>query len=203
MKLKNSLVILLLILVAGFIYYSFFTTDQSYLDEIDRERKEKDEFMKTSKDSPFAETKNSFHGLNYFPPNERYRIYAELENIPEKKIVMLATSDGYERKYTEYAFAKFEMNRKECRLLILEVAEGDNQGTLFLAFADSTSALETYGAGRYLDLKKRPGATSILLDFNKAYNPYCAYSPNYSCPFPPENNFLKVAIRAGEKKYHE
>jgi uncharacterized protein len=80
---------------------------------------------------------------------------------------------------------------------------GPYRGKLFLAFADATSANETYGAGRYLDLKKVPGATSILLDFNQAYNPYCAYSDGFSCPFPPKENILTIAINAGEKKYHD
>jgi uncharacterized protein (DUF1684 family) len=81
--------------------------------------------------------------------------------------------------------------------------EGPYRGTLFLAFADATSANETYGAGRYLDVKKIPGASSIILDFNQSYNPYCAYSEKYSCPFPPRENVLKIAVRAGEKKYHD
>ena len=87
-------------------------------------------------------------------------------------------------------------------MLILEIMDmGPNRGKLFLAFADETSANETYGAGRYLDLKKVPAATSIELDFNLAYNPYCAYNDSYSCPFPPAENILRIAIRAGEKKY--
>jgi uncharacterized protein (DUF1684 family) len=73
---------------------------------------------------------------------------------------------------------------------------------LFLAFADKTSAAETYGAGRYLDVKKVPGAASVTLDFNEAYNPYCAYNDGYSCPFPPKENILEVAIQAGERTYH-
>jgi uncharacterized protein (DUF1684 family) len=79
---------------------------------------------------------------------------------------------------------------------------GPLRGKLFLAFADATSGIETYGAGRYLDVKKVPAATSIELDFNLAYNPYCAYNENFSCPFPPKENVLKVAILAGEKSYH-
>jgi uncharacterized protein len=80
---------------------------------------------------------------------------------------------------------------------------GPFRGKLFLAFGDATSAKETYGAGRYLDITKTPGATTIILDFNKAYNPYCAYNETYSCPLPPPENLLNVAIRAGEKSYHE
>jgi hypothetical protein len=88
-------------------------------------------------------------------------------------------------------------------LLILESIEsGPLRGTLFLAFADGTSARETYGAGRYLDVKKVVGAATVELDFNKAYNPYCAYADHFSCPLPPRENILDIAIRAGEKSYH-
>jgi hypothetical protein len=73
---------------------------------------------------------------------------------------------------------------------------------LFLAFGDETSARETYGAGRYLDVKKVPGSSTITLDFNLAYNPYCAYSDGFSCPLPPKENLLSIAINAGEKTYH-
>lgn len=119
-------------------------------------------------------------------------------------MVVLPTSDNLEKKYLEYAFAEFELNGESCKLLILEIMEeGPYRGTLFLAFADATSANETYGAGRYLDVKKVPGASSVILDFNQAYNPYCAYSEKYSCPFPPKENILKIAIQAGEKKYHD
>ncbi len=160
--------------------------------------------MRSSDESPFGDEKKNFKGLNYFPVNLSYRISAKLISINDKKVVVLPTSDGLEKKYLEYAFAKFELNNQSCKLLILEIMEeGPYRGTLFLAFADSTSANETYGAGRYLDLKKVPGVSSIILDFNQAYNPYCAYSDNFSCPFPPKENILKTAILAGEKKYHE
>ncbi|MGC4020463.1 MAG: DUF1684 domain-containing protein [Cyclobacteriaceae bacterium] len=141
--------------------------------------------------------------MNYFPPDANYRIYAKLIPVDATKMVLLPTSDGTDKKYLEYAYAQFELNGKPCKLLLLEIPDGEFQGTLLLAFADSTSAGETYGAGRYLDLKKTIGASTITLDFNKAYNPYCAYSDNFSCPFPPKENVLPVAIRAGEKKYHD
>ena len=119
-------------------------------------------------------------------------------------MILLPASDGKERKYLPYAYAEFELDKEHCKLLILEIVDDpQNNGMLFLAFADATSASETYGAGRYLEVKKVRGASSILLDFNQAYNPYCAYSEKYSCPLPPRENILKVAIRAGEKKYHE
>jgi len=205
MSTKNIFVITVLALVATILYYSFQggNSNEDYITKITSDRKAKDEFMKSGSQSPFGEEKKNFKGLNYFPPDINYRISAKLIPVQNKKMVLLPTSDGKEEKYLEYAFAEFELNTQPCRLLILEIPEGEHRGTLFLAFADETSANETYGAGRYLDLKKVPGASSITLDFNEAYNPYCAYSNNFSCPFPPKENILKTAVKAGEKKFHD
>jgi uncharacterized protein (DUF1684 family) len=154
-------------------------------------------------DSPFIKDSIVFSGLHYFSIDPKYKIKAKLRAIENKKVVLLATSDGKEENYLEYAFAEFSLDGKENQLLILELMEtGPNRGKLFLAFADETSGNETYGAGRYLDLKKVPAASTVILDFNLAYNPYCAYNDSYSCPFPPRENILKVPILAGEKNYH-
>jgi uncharacterized protein len=170
---------------------------------IDKDRKDKDEFMKSGEGSPFLKDTIPFEGLKYFPANEKYNIKAKLEVIEEKKVVILGTSDGKEQKYLEYAYAVFDLEGVKNRLLILEVMDmGPQRGKLFLAFADESSGIETYGAGRYIDIKKVPAATTIELDFNLAYNPYCAYTESFSCPFPPKENILKVAILAGEKSYH-
>ena len=206
MKFKNLLVVFLVAFVAIIIFYSFQSKDSGsdYQAEIIREREAKDDFMRSSDESPFGKEKQDFKHLNYFPIDASYRVSAKLTSIDHKKVVVLSTSDGIEKKYLEYAFAEFELNGESCKLLILEIMDnGPYRGTLFLAFADATSAVETYGAGRYLDVKKIPGASSITLDFNQTYNPYCAYSENFSCPFPPKENILKTAIRAGEKKYHD
>lgn len=164
-------------------------------------RKGKDDFMKDSAESPFAEEKETFNGLNYFEPNAKYNIIAKLTKIPSGKLVPLSTSTGEEENFLEYAFAEFELEGVKNRLLIFE-PENKGSTSLFLTFKDKTSAKETYGAGRYLEVSKIDGATSIELDFNKAFNPYCAYNDSFSCPFPPKENYLNVAIEAGEKKYH-
>jgi hypothetical protein len=142
--------------------------------------------------------------LNYYPADIRYRVTADLTPIMNKKTVTLATNDGKEQRYIQYATAEFDLDGYHNKLLILEVLDsGPFQGKLFLAFGDATSTVETYGAGRYLDVNKVPGSNTITLDFNKAYNPYCAYVEKYSCPFPPSENLLLVGIKAGEKIYHE
>ena len=202
---KNKFLIGLLVLsTAGLIFYSLSTgnSDEGYFNELTKERQEKDTFMKNSEQSPFGDERSTFSGLKYFEPDANFRVYAQLEPIKDKKVIILPTSTGEENRYLEYAFAAFEMGGVENRLLLLEVMDmGPTRGTLFLSFADETSTKETYGAGRYLDVKKIPAATSIELDFNKAYNPYCAYTDKFSCPLPPRENVLKIAIRAGEKSY--
>jgi len=204
MKLNQIIGVVVVVAVVGFVFYSLQggQSDEAYAAEIKKEREEKD-FQMTLEDSPFGEDRKIFTKLNYFEPDLKYRISASLEPIENKNMVVLSTNDGKETRYLEYAYATFTLDGVKNRLLILEIVEpGPFKGTLFLAFADKTSANETYGAGRYLDVKKVPGSSSILLDFNKAYNPYCAYSEHYSCPFPPRENILNVAIRAGEKTYH-
>lgn len=206
MKVKNLLPIALAVLVISVLIYSLSGSGEDeavYIASIKTEREEKNTFLKTSEESPFKDSLDAFLGLNYFDIDSRYRVKAKLEPVKNKKVVLLGTSDGKENRYLEFAHAVFEIEGAEQRLLILEVMDmGPVRGTLFLAFADETSARETYGAGRYLDVKKIPGATSIELDFNKAYNPYCAYNDQYSCPLPPAENILRVAIKAGEKNYH-
>lgn len=204
MKTKNIFIIAIAALIATILFYSFNgSSDEDYVASVNASRAAKDDQMRNGSDSPFGEKKKEFTHLNYFPPDLNYRISAKLVPIEQKKMVVLPTSDGKEKKYLEYAYAEFKLNETPGRLLILEIAEGEYKGVLFLAFADETSANETYGAGRYIELKKTPGASSITIDFNEAYNPYCAYVDDFSCPFPPKENILKMAVRAGEKKYHE
>lgn len=206
MKRSNLLIFIGLIAVITLIIFSLQggKSAANYQAFIEKERLEKDEYMKSEEGSPFLKDTIPFQGLKYFPVNEKYKIKAKLEPIEDKKVLLLGTSDGKEQKYLEYAYAIFELDGVENKLLILELMDsGPLRGKLFLAFADESSGIETYGAGRYLDVKKVPAATSIELDFNLAYNPYCAYTENFSCPFPPKENILKVALLAGEKNYHE
>ena len=202
MKTKNIIIILIVVAVVAGVYYSFTgnETSEAYIAKIEQQRKEKDNTLQAD-GSPFDSLE--FHGLKYFPVDAKYRIDARLTPIDQKKAVALPTSDGKQKSYLEYGYAEFTLDGVENKLLILEIMDmGPYRGTLFLAFADETSANETYGAGRYLEVKKVAGAKSITLDFNEAYNPYCAYTDKYSCPFPPRENILAVAIKAGEKTYH-
>lgn len=206
MRSKNILILVVIVVVLITVFYSFMgSQDQTaYINEIKTERDDKDRFMRTSPESPFASNPENFKGLQYYSPDIRYKITSDLIPVKNKKTVVLSTNDGKEQRYIEYAYAEFDLDGYHHKLLILEIIdEGQSRGNLFLAFGDETSAVETYGAGRYLDISKVSGSNSITLDFNKAYNPYCAYNDTYSCPIPPAENLLKVPINAGEKIYHE
>ena len=204
MKAKSIILIIVVVVALISVFYSFQGAgdDKAYSELIEKERQEKDHFMRTSSESPFVENKDNFKGLKYFPVAPKYRIIASLNPVSQKDVVVLHTSDGKEQHYLKYAYAEFELDGIKNKLLILEIMDmGQFRGNLFLAFGDDSSAKETYGAGRYLDVRKTPGSSTITLDFNQAYNPYCAYTDKYSCPLPMPENLLAVAIKAGEKIY--
>jgi uncharacterized protein len=204
MKSKNIIILLVVAIgVATILYTVYGSKDQTaYINEINKHREGLETFMRTSPESPFAEDPSKFKGLKFFPADLKYKITASLTPIENKKQILLATNDGKEQRYREYAYAEFDLTGFRNKLLLLEVIDpGPDQGKLFLAFGDGTSAESTYGAGRYLDIAKTQGANTITLDFNKAYNPYCAYSEKFSCPLPPTENLLTIPIQAGEKNY--
>ena len=200
---RNVFIVGIIIVLLGVIVFSSLTSgeaDEAYLARIEQQREEKDRDMRNGEDSPFASDSIEYKGLNYFPIDRSYKIKARLEIIADKKIATLPTSDGQQKQYLEFAFVVFDLQDQENRLLILETVGGEFDGMLFLAFGDDTSADETYGAGRYLELEQE-GENTITIDFNLAYNPYCAYTDGFSCPFPPSGNLLGIPIRVGEKNY--
>ena len=204
MKSKNIIILLVIAVgMATILYTVYGSKDQTaYINEINKHRDGLETFMRTSPESPFAEDPSKFKGLKFFPADLKYKITATLTPIENKKQILLATNDGKEQRYREYAYAEFDLSGFRNKLLLLEVIDpGPDMGKLFLAFGDGTSAESTYGAGRYLDVAKSQGANTITLDFNKAYNPYCAYAEKFSCPLPPSENLLTIPIQAGEKNY--
>jgi len=203
---KYQIIILGVVVVTIFaiFYYSITQREdpQVFIKQVQDARKKTHEFMKTSQESPFYPSdQQNFPGLSYYPPDINYRVRAVLDPLPGRDILTLQTSDGKETNFIKYAHAIFTLEGKECNLLILRPLPITNQNQFFIPFTDETSAVETYGAGRYLELRFPPGSQSITLDFNQAYNPYCAYNEKFSCPLPPSQNHLTLAIRAGEKSY--
>ncbi|MFN5148804.1 MAG: DUF1684 domain-containing protein [Flavobacteriia bacterium] len=144
---------------------------------------------------------DQFEGLAFFKVDSNYRITAKFTKSIGKKFEMPTTTD---RKpiYRRFGYADFKLNGEKYRLTIYQnmglIKQKEYKKYLFIPFRDSTSGNETYGGGRYIDTEIPSGKT-LILDFNRSYNPYCAYSHRYSCPIPPEENTLKVTIYAGEK----
>jgi uncharacterized protein len=187
-----------LILLSIITSYNKNTPSQKLLDF----RKQKDHYFRTSSDSPIA-NKENFKGLSYYEPTGDFKVKANLTLLNDSLPFTLSKNDGKKSKYIRYAIASFMLNNKEHNLTLLKLKDKIDNNVLFIPFADKTNGAETYEGGRYLDVRLKNEKT-IVLDFNLAYNPYCAYSYKYSCPVPPKENVLDVAIEAGEKKYpHE
>lgn len=163
-----------------------------------------DEFMSEHPQSPLDESQRaSFDGLNYYEENKELVLTVDVERFPESEpLIQMETSTGDVQSYRRWGHFTFEVDGEEASLTIYSDAHGHE---FFMPFKDATNGSETYGAGRYLD-NHRPGLqrlseTRFEVDFNFAYNPYCTYSPHYSCPLPPRENWVKVPIRAGEKDF--
>ena len=171
------------------------------LHEIDNLRAEKDSFFGTDHDSPIpARREVQVQRSEVFPPSIQYRVNARLGRFDGPDLVMMTTSKGTTRPYLRYGKFEFQLEGRKLQLHCYKAADDALDKSLFVPFTDETSGKETYGAGRYLDIEET-GRDDYVLDFNLAYNPYCAYSENYVCPFPPRENRLTVQIQAGEKNY--
>jgi uncharacterized protein len=173
--------------------------EEDYPAKIAAARAAKDESFKTDRESPIpADKKATLLPLAYFPIDENYAVPASLEPAAERTRITVPTSTGQTRDLERVGALKFSLNGKPLRLTAFIDVESPQVNRLFVPFADQTSGSETYEAGRYMELD--PTATGIyVVDFNIAYNPYCYYSPEFNCPYPPKENRLDVPIRAGER----
>jgi uncharacterized protein len=165
-------------------------------------RKEKDEFFRTDHESPLLHgAGGDFHGLKYFDPDPGLRFEVKLQRYPDVEGVVMTTSKGTRQLFNRVGYFEVAMAESQVRLQAYQHAQGEDPN-LFVPFRDATSGRESYGASRYIDLPVEHD-DEYALDFNYAYNPYCAYSEDYICPLPPRENWLAVPVRAGEMKYHD
>ncbi len=178
-------------------------TPEDYIEKIEAERERQFKFIRFNYESPLTdEQKLKFKKLEFYPIDPAYKVKARMILIEERKVREVPLTDGTKEKYLEHSWAEFELNGKPEKLLLLQAISEPDKRNFFLAFADSTSAVETYGGGRYINARQ-DGKNSITIDFNMAYNPYCAYNPDYGCPLPPRENLLEIAIPVGEKNYEK
>lgn len=170
------------------------------LSELERFRAQKDDFFRGHPESPLSlEQQKTFAGLRYFPENSALRFRVPLERGVSHETIQMDTTGGQKRTYTLEGKASFTLDGQKVTVFLYGTEDSD---LLFLPFKDQTSAKETYGAGRYIEVGVAEDDT-VLLDFNYAYNPYCSYNDCWSCTLPPLENWLKTPIRAGELAFEE
>jgi uncharacterized protein len=202
---KNKFFLLsVLAVIVAIIAYSFIgneennssqAVDNEYVKSIQNLRSDKDSYLKKDTASPI-EDKIKFVGLKYFDVNPAFKVTGKIDRVTSGQTINISMTGGEVEEYEAYGNVKFEIEGVKCVLKIFKTPEGN----LFLPFKDLTSNKETYGAGRYLDFGvNEVNGNQITIDFNKAYHPYCAYNHTFTCPVPPAENSLNVAVKAGER----
>jgi len=175
--------------------------DKEHLEEIAAFQMELNQMFADTNKSPLTEKdREEFKGLEFFQADNKYRVEASFSVSPDSEPFQMPTTTSRLVWYKKYGEANFNLGGRDLKLAVYQNQELANregyEDFLFLPYKDWTNGIETYGGGRYIDLKI-PENNSIIIDFNKSYNPYCAYNHKYSCPIPPDENHLEVEIRAG------
>jgi uncharacterized protein len=192
---KTSILIFLTI-------FTFQIKAQTYWESMAKHRQEyKDDFLKNA-NSPLKQADLTF--IDFYEIDSTFKVKSSFMKTNDKVTFKMPTSDGKQKEYFKYGVLTFTLKGQIQQLSVyrslalMKIPQYKNY--LFVPFKDQTNGTETYGGGRYLDLQITDiQEGTLILDFNKAYNPYCAFSNGYSCPIPPQDNHLKIGIKAGEK----
>ena len=170
--------------------------------ELEGHREHKDDFFATDRQSPIpADQREAFDGLSYFDPDPDCRVEAAIDPIDSDETITMETTVETEQEYERVARLQFEFGG-DSRTLVAYSGVSHDGDSLFVPFRDKTTGQQTYPGGRYMELhheRELEDQSEVPLDFNLAYSPFCAYSEAYECPLPPRENWLEVAIPAGER----
>jgi uncharacterized protein (DUF1684 family) len=173
-----------------------------YADRLRANRREKDQFLAEHRQSPIPpEERDDFDGLDYFDPDPEYRVTATVTVHDDPEPLELDTSDDRVVRYLRVATFAFDLDG-ESRELHAYRREDDDEEALFVPFRDKTTGQQTYRGGRYMELEPEgtlADGDEVVVDFNLAYSPFCAFSETFSCPLPPEENWLETTVPAGER----
>lgn len=188
--------------------------DKSKLDSLIQKHKNEILSYQEEMNLEFADSNHSpldsvdfvnFKALDFYPPDFKYRVTADIVKAENQIPFKMPTTTDRSPEYIKFGELHFKLSGEKLRLSVYQnIEQVKNEAYkdyLFLPFTDLTNGLTTYGGGRYIDLRYN-GEEIVILDFNKAYNPYCAYAHRWSCPIPPEENDLSVEIMAGVKAFH-
>lgn len=203
-KIRLIRVLLFLVVVAG-CGKNYSSEQKAYISKIEEQRIEKNEWMKDDPNSPFNfKGKVEFHDLKYFDVDPGFVFKSKLYEYESKDTVIIFGTKGEKRKNVRFGYIKFFYEAKEYTINVYQGSARSGEIYYSIWFTDLTTNNESYGVGRYIDFEKQTETDHIYeIDFNLAYNPYCAYSPHYSCAIPTKEDYLPVAVKAGEKKFHD
>lgn len=197
---KYVVFVLILIITSATAQHSKVQTAKEFQDELNSDYANKEKSPLTDDDF------KTFKGLEFFPINEKYTVKARFVRTKKEKVFKMKTSTSRLPEYKKYGELFFTIDGVEHQLNVYQnialIQKPEYKNALFLPFSDLTCGVESYIGGRYIDMEIS-NETIWTIDFNKAYNPYCAYNHEYSCPIVPLENDLKVSILAGVKKFHE
>ncbi|MFT3980509.1 MAG: DUF1684 domain-containing protein [Ferruginibacter sp.] len=192
---KNYLLILVFCMAAGIA--SAQKSYNSYITDFQKNYVKQHEVVTKREDKSY---------FNFYAPDAAYKVEAAFEALHDSAGFIMPTSGTKTKKFFRYGTLKFTLNNRPLQLTLYRseslMTDTAYKDYLFLPFTDATSGDESYGGGRYIDLRLGDIVNNkVIIDFNKAYNPYCAYAKGYNCPIPPRENDLPVAIRAGEMDF--
>ncbi|MDH7516074.1 MAG: DUF1684 domain-containing protein [Bacteroidota bacterium] len=178
-------------------------TSDIYVLEVIKDRKVKDLHFLQDEDSPLLPADRAvFTGLQYFPPDKSFVFHTKLEPTVPPRPVMLATSKNRPRPMLMVGHLPFTYKGVTYRLEVFAPKDTTEGRYWFIPFMDETNGTESYEGGRFIDIDD-PGPDSTFLDFNYAYNPYCAYNHAFDCPIPPAKNRLPIPVYAGERAFRK
>lgn len=191
---------LLLLLFLNFLMLSAQETSKEFQETLNKDYGNREESPLTEQDFKV------FKGLDFYPINEKFIVEAQFTRTPDEKVFKMKTTGTRLPEYVKYGELTFTIDGKPFKLNLyqnidLTKKEG-YEDYLFLPFSDLTCGKESYIGGRYIDMRI-PKTNTVTIDFNKAYNPYCAYNHKYSCPIVPLENDLNIEVLAGVKKFHD
>ncbi len=179
-------------------------TSDEWETQLRENRDEKDQFLAEHRQSPIPpEERDDFDGLDYFPPDETYRVTATVTVYDDPEQIQMETSDGRTVPYNRVVAFTFEIDGETYELQGYRQPQDDSE-SVFVPFRDKTTGQQTYKDGRYMELEPDRALSDgedVTIDFNLAYSPFCAFSETFSCPLPPEENWLETTIEAGEQSY--
>lgn len=202
LKVLKMLSLLLILFVLGCKNNSKTNT---YIDTVKEYQYEMNKQLANKETTPLNdEDFKNFRKLDFFPIDSTYKVVADIKLDENPEFFEMPTTTERKPMYATYGIATFTLNGKEVQLAIYQNKDKTKMSFydhLFIPFMDETNSVETYGGGRYIN-PDFPENGKIVIDFNMAYNPYCVYNAKYSCPIPPKENHLPIAIKAGVKDYN-